>query len=107
MIDPRRLAEVLGPLLLNPDAPREASPFNDIVIDSRKVTPGALFVALRGEQTDGHRFLADAVERGATGLLTRMTPPDLPTRAGVFLVEDTRLALQQAAKRWRAGSRAA
>lgn len=101
MIGPRQLADCLGPLLCNGDPPAEAAPFNDIVIDSRKVTPGSLFVALRGEQTDGHRFLADAVERGATGLLTRVRPPNLPAGVAVFLVEDTLHALQQAAKRWR------
>ena len=102
MISPATLAQMLDTLLLNPEQPVEPTPFTAIVIDSRKVTPGALFVALRGEQTDGHRFLADAVERGTIGLLSRVLPPDLPSQVRVFLVEDTLVALQQAAKRWRA-----
>lgn len=41
----------------------------DIVFDSRQVTPGALFVALRGGYMDGHDFLAQARDRGAAALL--------------------------------------
>jgi UDP-N-acetylmuramoyl-tripeptide--D-alanyl-D-alanine ligase len=45
--------------------------FGEAVIDSRLATPGALFVALRGERVDGHDFLAEAVARGARGALVR------------------------------------
>ncbi|HEX5689197.1 MAG TPA: UDP-N-acetylmuramoyl-tripeptide--D-alanyl-D-alanine ligase [Roseiflexaceae bacterium] len=45
--------------------------FSDSTIDSREATPGSLFVALRGERTDGHDFLAAAVARGARGALVR------------------------------------
>lgn len=38
---------------------------NGIAIDSREVDPGSAFVALAGERTDGHRFIADALDRGA------------------------------------------
>ncbi len=41
----------------------------DVVIDSRAVTPGALFVALPGEHADGHDFAAGAVEAGAAAVL--------------------------------------
>ena len=34
----------------------------DVVVDSRLVTPGALFVALGGERTDGHRFVQAALD---------------------------------------------
>jgi UDP-N-acetylmuramoyl-tripeptide--D-alanyl-D-alanine ligase len=36
-----------------------------VVVDSRSVTPGGLFVALKGERTDGHLYLQDAFDRGA------------------------------------------
>jgi len=42
-----------------------------VVIDSREVTPGSLFVALHGERVDGHDFLSAAVARGARGALVR------------------------------------
>jgi UDP-N-acetylmuramoyl-tripeptide--D-alanyl-D-alanine ligase len=50
----------------------------DVVIDSRQAAPGALFVALPGEQTDGHNYVADAFERGAVAaLVSRDMAPDL------------------------------
>lgn len=41
----------------------------DIVIDSRAVTPGCLFVALRGAAVDGHNYLDAAIEAGASAVL--------------------------------------
>lgn len=40
-----------------------------VTFDSREVLAGDLFIALKGETTDGHRFAAKALERGAAGLL--------------------------------------
>ena len=40
-----------------------------VTFDSREVAAGDLFVALKGEATDGHRFVGKALERGAAGLL--------------------------------------
>lgn len=57
-----------------------------ITDDSRAVTPGALFVAVRGSQRDGHDFLADAAARGAFAAIvedpTRTTLPALVVREG-------------------------
>ena len=44
--------------------------FTDIVTDTRKIVPGALFVALKGERFNGEDFAAQAVEQGAAGYLT-------------------------------------
>ena len=38
--------------------------------DSRKVEPGALFVAMPGSENDGHNFIAEAVERGCSAILS-------------------------------------
>jgi UDP-N-acetylmuramoyl-tripeptide--D-alanyl-D-alanine ligase len=43
--------------------------FDSVCIDSREVTPGALFVALPGEKTDGHNFVEKAFAAGAVGAL--------------------------------------
>ena len=43
--------------------------FAAVEIDSRAIVPGDLFVAVRGETHDGHRFVADAAARGAAGAL--------------------------------------
>ncbi|MFO7166474.1 MAG: UDP-N-acetylmuramoyl-tripeptide--D-alanyl-D-alanine ligase [Chloroflexota bacterium] len=63
--------------------------FPETVIDSRLVTPGCLFVALRGERVDGHDFVADAVARGARGALVRRDRLAALTLNRPFAVVDT------------------
>jgi UDP-N-acetylmuramyl pentapeptide synthase len=41
----------------------------DVAYDSRKVEPGALFVAIPGQRYDGHDFVTDAVARGAVAVV--------------------------------------
>ncbi len=45
-----------------------------IEFDSRKISPGALFVAVKGTKTDGHAFLEDAVKRGAVAIICESLP---------------------------------
>ncbi len=45
-----------------------------IETDSRKVKPGDLFIAVKGTQTDGHRFIPEAMEAGATAILCEEMP---------------------------------
>jgi UDP-N-acetylmuramoyl-tripeptide--D-alanyl-D-alanine ligase len=59
-----------------------------ITFDSREVGPGDLFLALKGETTDGHRFLAQAFAQGAAGAIVS-EPTDHPH----VLVVDTTAAL--------------
>ncbi|HET7829246.1 MAG TPA: UDP-N-acetylmuramoyl-tripeptide--D-alanyl-D-alanine ligase [Candidatus Limnocylindrales bacterium] len=76
-------------------------------VDSRLVTPGVLFVALSGERTDGHRYLADAAAAGATALLVGREPAadEAPLDAlgdvTVVLVPDTLRGLHAVAAAWR------
>ncbi|MDO5285347.1 MAG: UDP-N-acetylmuramoyl-tripeptide--D-alanyl-D-alanine ligase [Actinomycetia bacterium] len=65
----------------------------DVVVDSRLATPGALFVALAGERTDGHRFVPAALEAGAAGALVDHDPGP-----GRVLVTDTGQALADLAR---------
>ena len=53
--------------------------------DSRAIHPGALFVALRGEQTDGHKFVAGALQSGAEGCL--VIDPPVSIQPGKFCVQ--------------------
>ncbi|MDE2406141.1 MAG: UDP-N-acetylmuramoyl-tripeptide--D-alanyl-D-alanine ligase [Sphingomonadales bacterium] len=68
-----------------------------VAIDSREVIEGDLFVALKGDATDGHRFLAGAFARGAAGALV-----ETPCEGPHVLVEDTFAALQALARAARA-----
>lgn len=55
----------------------------DIVTDSRKVTPGCLFVAIRGERTDGHKFIQQVTEAGAAAVLAERDPDTLRREYGI------------------------
>ncbi|WP_294326453.1 UDP-N-acetylmuramoyl-tripeptide--D-alanyl-D-alanine ligase [uncultured Sphingomonas sp.] len=70
---------------------------NGVAFDSREVGPGDLFVALSGEATDGHRFVAQAFAQGAAGAIVSR-PVDGPH----VLVDDTTVALNQLATASRA-----
>ncbi len=73
--------------------------------DTRQLLPGELFVAVRGEHSDGHDYVLDAVQRGAAGIVLETTAfasldensKAVLAQAGVTIVavDDTRIALQQ------------
>jgi UDP-N-acetylmuramoyl-tripeptide--D-alanyl-D-alanine ligase len=77
-------------------------------IDSRTVSPGELFFAVRGERLDGHDFVAAAVERGAAAAVVSRarvaTLPDSALSVPLLIAEDTLSALQSLAahvrRRW-------
>lgn len=64
----RELVRELVPLAAGGDLDR---PVTGIAYDSRRVRPGYLFVAIKGMVTDGHRYIDDALERGASCLLVQ------------------------------------
>src|SRR6478672_6049994 len=73
-----------------------------VCTDSRGAAPGALFVALKGQQTDGHRFLVDAFRNGASGALiaqARLGGAALDPAWPVIMVPDPLRGLQALA-RW-------
>lgn len=63
-----------------------------VVSDSRKVTPGALFICIRGAVVDGHTFAADVAGKGAAVLVVE-EPVKVPDDVTVLLVENTRYAM--------------
>lgn len=72
---PALLADELAALTGGRLLLRGPRPIRGAAVDSRRVTPGRLFVALAGERTDGHRFLGEALARGAAALLVRAEWP--------------------------------
>ena len=58
-------------------------------IDSRKVGPGHLFVAIKGTQVDGHAFISKAVAQGAVAVLCETMPAELPQGVTFVQVEST------------------
>lgn len=100
--------------------PLAVSVITEAVIDSRQVIPGSLFVAIPGEQVDGHDFIGEAFKRGASFALIQrdvdasfrildlrsitsaesLTERDFATPL-CLRVENTVTALQQIARYWR------
>jgi len=71
--------------------PSTPTQFPAFCYDSRRIEPGELFVAVKTESGDGHDYIADAVRKGAGGVLCQF-PPTNPTVPCV-VVPDTQLAL--------------
>ena len=65
----------------------------EIAHDSRTVTPGTLFVAVRGFHSDGHHFIPDALRRGASAVVVEESRSGSARGAPVITVPDTRAAL--------------
>lgn len=108
--------------VLTPEG-HELRVINEAAVDSRQVIPGAMFIALPGERTDGHNFIADAFKNGASLALVQqdmarqyttidlrakpnlaeMTLPSKLLHGGPFClrVENTLQALQQIARFYR------
>lgn len=70
--------------------------------DSRAIHPGALFVALRGERTDGHQYIAGALKSGAAGCLTEETPEQMEDGKFYIQVPNTMEAIGQVARAYKA-----
>lgn len=98
--------------------PQSSQVITEACIDSRKVIPGAMFIAIPGEHHDGHDFVEEAFGRGADLALVQKDLssrfPQLDLRHGLDLsaleqlevpfclrVDDSVQALQQAARFWR------
>ena len=80
--------------VLNGELQGEDVLIDDVTTDTRKITPGCLFVALKGERFDAHDFAQTAKDAGADALLvSRKLAIDLPQ----LVVSDTRLAFGELA----------
>lgn len=110
-----QIAAAVGGRLIGPDA----TVTGPVVTDSRQASPGALFVAVHGERTDGHAHLGSAGALGAVGAIVsdlkaaRTGLSEEPAEAaesedlpmGLVLVEDTVVALGALARTYLAGLR--
>lgn len=106
-LDLQFLASVLGREALVTDKVPDELIFS---IDSRTIQPGEVFVALKGELSDGHDFVLDAVRNGAAGFMIKHTHKDLlaklsePQRNNlcIIVVPEPYEALLNLARAWRA-----
>lgn len=69
---------------------------SSIAYDSREIVQGSVFVALKGEKTDGSKFALDAIRRGAMAVVSEAAAPDaLPAGSLWFTVANARMALAE------------
>ena len=97
-----KLAEVVGGKLIHGD--QGSRRFVGVSIDSRSIGSGQLFIALRGQRVDGHEYLAQALERGASAVLVESSSPRLPgiaSSSSAISVPDTHAAMITLAKVYR------
>jgi UDP-N-acetylmuramoyl-L-alanyl-D-glutamate--2,6-diaminopimelate ligase len=88
------LAQVLGELPEAAVRGPTAGSVTGIAYSSEAMTPGGLFVAIRGRRHDGHAFIADALARGARAIVGEdAAPDDLPPECAYARVDDARRAL--------------
>lgn len=91
------LADALRRADLLAGAAADAVPLTGVGADSRAMRPGMAYVAVRGSQADGHRFIADAVQRGAVAVIAEQ-----PGEYGVptLVVRDGRRAAVVLGRAW-------
>ena len=95
----RALAQALPPAR-RPDVPAAGAPAaraletpcRGVTHDSRQVSPGVVFVALRGQKVDGAAFAPQAIAAGAAAVVAEQAPAETP-RVPWVVVADARLAL--------------
>ena len=98
MITAKELATALRPALIRAPAVGPMR-FQHAVVDSRKAHRGDIFVALAGERTDGHKFVAEAAMRGATAAIVQH---EVEAEIAQYVVPDPLASLQDLARNRRA-----
>ncbi len=93
------LCEILTPSLRQRSNFPDSTPVRRITTDTRSLQPGEVFVALRGENFDGHQFLQTAVNQGAIALIVETADPSL--KVPQLVVENSLTAYQKIGRWWR------
>ncbi len=65
---------------------------NDLQIDSRKVSAGSCFIAIKGTLSDGHKFIDTAIQNGATIIVCEEQPPEINAEVKYIIVENSAAA---------------
>jgi len=94
-----RIVSAVDGVWLNPSD--HAPEITEVCTDSRKLSPGCLFLPWVGERFDGHDFIGAALDAGAAGCLCARLPEKLREDKFYIRVKDTRLALRDLASAYR------
>ena len=71
------LSEIIKEIRIEETIGDTQRPIADIHIDSRRIGEGHLFIAMRGTQVDGHKYIQSAIDKGATAILCEELPTTL------------------------------
>ena len=83
-----------------------AAPIHGVSIDTRTLAPGDLFFAIKGENRDGHDFVDQAMEKGATAVVSIAKSFAMPSTHRLLVVEDPFEALRRLGRAARARTKA-
>ncbi|MBS1626334.1 MAG: UDP-N-acetylmuramoyl-L-alanyl-D-glutamate--2,6-diaminopimelate ligase [Bacteroidetes bacterium] len=89
----RKLQDILYKVHLKEVHGNTALTVNGIQIDSRKVSAGCVFVAIKGEKSDGHGFISNAIEQGASVIVCEELPKELNNNVTYLLVNNSHEAV--------------
>ncbi len=87
----QKLSHLLSDIPVDVLSEAKDVPVTAVISDSRQVVPGCLFVAVRGSNFDGHKYIADALEKGAAAVVGM--DADISLAVPYILVRDTRQVL--------------
>ncbi|HET6348633.1 MAG TPA: Mur ligase family protein, partial [Candidatus Krumholzibacteria bacterium] len=94
------LVDAIGSLVQDAPAGVRAVRVSGISADSRGVKTGDVFVAVRGVSADGHRFVGDAIQRGAAAVVMEHADPAIAGRVPCVVVTDSSKAVALLAARF-------
>ncbi len=98
----RTLKQITNMISVNNDPSAFANiEVSGVCIDTRKISPGNLFIPFKGVKADGHGFVEQALKQGAVAALWQKDVPNPPLHLPILVVEDTLIALQELAKSYR------
>lgn len=96
----KSLSKLLSALVIEEIIGRDDKTITDVVSDSRKVTKGSLFVAVRGVNVDGHSFIPLLQYSGVAAIVCEEFPEFLETSITYIKVSDSAIALGHLASEW-------
>ncbi len=96
----KSLSHLLSSILVEEIIGSDDKIITDVVSDSRKVTTGSLFVAVRGTQVDGHKFIPLLQYSGVAAIVCEELPEFLETSITYIKVSNSAIALGNLASEW-------
>ena len=84
-----KLKDLLGKIKYESSRSVDDVEITDVCIDSRQVSPGTLFIAVKGTVTDGHLYIGKAVDNGAVAVVCQSLPADAGDDVTYVIVKDS------------------